>query len=455
MALRDLRANLLAAISTKKGYLAHNEESLDIYNGNLQPYVDKILKQTLSDNYYNKIKHRSVPINILKRYADKTSKAYETAPQRLTDAKYQQTINYYTRSLSLNMVMNKADDYSTLFKGYLLEPYIHMGKPKARIIPYDRFLPYSTDEVDPTYPTVIVKFMGKKSITVKGKAQVRDIYFSYSNEEFDAFDDQGDDFLDALQLNDGVNPLGRIPFVYGNRGNDELIPTQDTDLLQFTKLMPILMTDLSGAIMFQCFTIIYGVNVSSENLTMSPNAFWSLKSDPTTQQAPIVGTIKPDVDVDKVINYIMNAFSFWLETKGIRTGSVGQVNANNVISGISKLIDEMDATSLIMRSQVKFSHDEMDLWDLIRMYNNLWLQTGQITTKEKPILMPDDLEVTTQFDEPQPVTDRRTEVETARLEVESGFTSRRSAMVRLYPNMSSDQIDQEIQQIDNESTVIG
>jgi hypothetical protein len=66
--LKQKRKQIIEYIKNKRQFLAQNTEALDIYDGNLKPYVDDILQGSLSPTYYNSIKNRVLPINILQRF---------------------------------------------------------------------------------------------------------------------------------------------------------------------------------------------------------------------------------------------------------------------------------------------------------------------------------------------------------------------------------------------------
>ena len=453
MALVDKIPELLSYINKNKPYLESNRVKLDIYDGNLIGYVIDALARTLSENYFKKIEERILPINVLPRITQKSAKSYETKPTRLVDAKYEEIISSYENAFFMNTKMESADVYSHLFKGYALEPFLHEGKPKLRVLPYDRFLPYSDDKVDETNMTIFIKFMGKRVVTKLGKDVVVEVFHAYSKDEFVSFDSEGDLVSDDMVLNEGVNPFGVIPFYYGNRGNDILLPVQDTDIVALTKMIPMLLTDLSGAILFQCFSIMWGIDINAENLTMSPNAFWSLKSDITSNKTPSVGTIKPEADIDKVISFVMTTFALWLETKGIRAGSIGTVDATSLASGVSKLIDEMDTTSIVIKSQTSFSKEESEFWKMFARMNNYWVANSLLLPEYNKGIFGDDFNVQMLFDQPEPMQDRKTMVETQKLEMDAGFTTRKIAITKLNPDMTPEQIDELVLEIENESTI--
>jgi hypothetical protein len=128
----------------------------------------------------------------------------------------------------------------------------------------------------------------------------------------------GTEATEYLVDNQGVNPVGVIPFVYGKRQKNKLIPVLDSDMLAVVKSIPCMLTDGAGAQMFQAFTILYGIDVNVENLKMSPNAFWSIKSDQSSDKNPQIGSIKPEADTQKILEFVASIFTIWLETKGFR-----------------------------------------------------------------------------------------------------------------------------------------
>jgi hypothetical protein len=448
MALKDQIPAILQYIKDNGAFTDHNATALDIYEGNLKPYVLDIMQRTLSDNYFQKIKHRALPINILRKVVDKLSKVYLNDPIR-TDANYQQFIDDYSYWLRLNERMNVADEYANLFKGYALEPFVHNGQPKLRVIPYDRFLVMSEDSVDPMTPTMFIKFMGEvQKMDGRGKRKANK-YHAYTAEEFISFDSDGDIIYEDMEGNDGVNPIGRVPFVYGNRSRINLIPQPDTDVIQLTKIIPVMLTDLSGAVLFQCFSIIYGVDIDSANLVMSPNAYWDLKSDPKSDKTPQVGTIKPEADIERVLQFIASTLAFWLETKGVRVGSIGNLSVDSAASGIAKIIDEMDSFEIRKQNIKFFKNEEYELWSLLKDMNNYWVRSNQIQYG----LIGDDFDPTIEFDEPKPMISRADELNMVIIELNNGLITKEKAIKRLYPDATPEEI-KELLDDDIEEAVI-
>jgi hypothetical protein len=288
--------------------------------------------------------------------------------------------------------------------------------------------------ISPDEETIFIKFMGYRSSDEDSL-----LLFVYTNDEFDAFYMNGQEASEFLLENQGLNPIGVIPFVYGKRQKSKLIPTQDTDMLAIVKAIPVQISDLGMAQMYQCFSIMYGVDVNSENLVMAPNAFWSFKSD--NDKKPEVGTIKPEADTDKGLSFVMNVFILWLETKGVRVGSIGSVTGSNLASGISKIIDEMDVYSIKKKSMEWFEKDEAELWnDKLPKIHNYWVQNGLVEASTVPPIVNDEFDVVVEFPELEPMISRSEEIANFKSELELRTITREYVIRKLHPHFTDEEV---------------
>lgn len=438
--LKQKRKEIIEYIKAHRLFLASNNQALDIYEGNLLPYVDEIMRSSLSANYYNSIKDRILPINILQRYIDKVSTTYSKPPIRYSEnQKSLEFVEFYSNTFHINNSGQLADVYSNLFKGFAWEPYIDKsGIPAIREIPYNSFLVMSDSMVNPEEETIFIKFMGKKTSDEDSM-----LLFVYTDLEFDAFYMNGSEASEYLAENEGVNVIGTIPFVYGKRQKNRLIPVIDTDMLAICKALPCLISDGAGAQMYQAFSIIYGVDISTENLKMSPNALWSIKSDRESDKNPQLGVLTPTAQTDKIMEFVSTTFSLWLETKGVRVGSFGSSNGANLSSGISKIIDEMDVWELKKKSQYWFKKDEEELWnEKMPKIHNYWIKSGLLNPSMLPPMMPEnqDPEIYVEFEAPKPMISRTEEVSQIKAELELGTMTLEQAIKKLHPEMDDEDV---------------
>lgn len=437
--LKDKRKEIIEYVKQNASFLNKNREALNIYDGNLLPYVDQILQSSLSANYYNAIKDRVLPINILQRFIDKVSVAYSKPPSRLSEnEKNQDFVDFYAKKLSIDQSGTIADSYSHLFKGFAWEPYVDKnGDPAIRELAFDSFLVMSDSKVNPEEETIFIKFMGKKNDSDDSL-----LLHVYTDTEFDSFYMSGQENTQDLADNEGVNVIGTIPFVYGKRQKNKLLPVLDSDMVKIAKAIPVMLTDAAGAQMFQCFSILYGIDLSFDNAVMSPNVIWSLKSDQNSDKTPQVGTIKPEADTNKVMEFVISIFILWLETKGVRVGSIGSMDSGNAASGIAKIIDEIDVWEIRKKSQEWFEKDEKELWNIkLPLIHNYWIKSGMVIPSEVPGLVTEKrLDIEVKFEAPKPMQSRMEEITEIKAEVELGTMTMEQAIKRLYPAYEDEQI---------------
>lgn len=440
--LKDKRKELIEYIKDHRDYVKDNNEALDIYQGNLLPYIQKILRATLSPEFIETVIHRALPINILQRFIDKVSVVYTNPPQRKsTNEVAQSFVDYYADELDFDQVGIEADQYSNLFKAFALEPYINIkGKPSVRVLAPNSFLVYSDSEVSPDEETIFLKFMGCKSEDADSM-----LVFAYSDTEFDAFYLNGQEASEYLIENGGVNVIGTIPFVYGKRQKNKLIPTVDSDMVAMAKAIPLHLMDASGAQFYQSFSIIWAIDVKIEKPKMSPNSLWNMKSDRESDKQPQIGTIKPEADTDKIMDYIANIVVLWMETKGVRVGSVGSMNSTSMASGISKIIDESDAYLLIKKSAMYFEEDEEEFWnEKLPKIHNYWIKSGAVDPRKVPPILPDniEMEVEVEFEKPEPMQIRSSLIADIKAEIELGTMTLEQAIRKLHPKYEDDEVNE-------------
>lgn len=439
--LKARRQEIIDYVKENKSFIDINSEALNIYEGNLLPYIDQILQNSLSPNYYNSIKDRILPINILQRYVDKVSTTYSKSPSRLSeDERGQEFVDFYKDALDIDQSGYIADAYSNLFKGYAWEPYVDKnGKPAIREIPFNQFLVMSDSDVNPEEETIFIKFMGQK-----GDTDDSILLFVYTDTEFDAFYMSGQEASQYLVENQGVNVIGTIPFVYGKRQKNRLLPVLDSDMLRVTKAISVMLSDAAGCQFYQAFSILYGIDVQFENAKIGPNVIWSLKSDKESDKTPQVGTIKPEADTQKIVDFVTTIFVLWLETKGVRVGSLGQISGTNAGSGIAKIIDELDVWEIKKKSQEWFEKDEEELWNIkLPKIHNYWIKAGLVNPSQVPALVPDGLEldIEVEFEEPKPMQSRMEQISEIKAEIELGTMTMEQAIKLLHPEFDQDKIE--------------
>jgi hypothetical protein len=438
---------VIQAVESAKPDLALHAKTLDILEGNLEPYIVAALKRQLSTRVFSYAVDRMVPINILPRYIEKLSNIYQTGVSRAVmsgDQSDSDLLAWYEEELHMNTTMHLANKLFNACGSTLLHPYATEEEgPKLRAIPNDRFVVCSDNVVDPLKPTMIILLAGKD-------ANDREVYWVYTEKEFAVIkSDETIDYVAMAEFGvpDGVNPYGVLPFIYINSSALRLMPVPDVDTLRMTEFVPVALSDLNLAAMFSTFSITHVTNGTVENLTYAPNAVWFLKSD-DPEKDPVIGTLKPEVDYQEVLNLIQSELSLWMGTKGIKSGSVGQVSVDSAASGIAKLIDEADTFEVRQGQTVNFSGGEHELWELIlRDMHPVWISQGLV--ENRAVLSP-SASVDVKFSVVPVGTQRSQLISDQKEEYAAGFTTRARAVAALNPQMTAEQVEDLLREIDEE-----
>lgn len=449
--MTSLRDEMKVVIAYHKQYAAtlkHNAELIDIHEGDLLKYVLKDLAEQLSEKSYSVAKHRVPPINLLNKIIEKTCTIYTPGPVRrvvngneTTDVK---AFEWYLEKQKPTPVMAQAAELYTLCKACLVQLYAYNLTPGMRVVTNDRFFVFSTDKVDDMKPTHVVTLETKM---VNGAPKT--VYTAYTSDEFLIFDE--DENVDIGAMNDlnnpeGRNPYGVLPFIYRSASKYSLFPKPDQDVMRMTRLIPVMMSDLNYAVMFQCFSLMYAKNTQQIDAKMAPNALWYITKDPAAEGDAEIGVIKPTVDYDGVMGLIQSELSLWLNSRGIRPGAIGKLDGDSFANGISKIIDEMDTIELRQKLVEVFSDMERELWDTeLHTLHPQWVKTKQISMTQ---IFTDSMQIETAFAVQQPLVSRGQIVKDAKDEVEADFISRRRAIKRLNPTYSDKEIDELIAEID-------
>lgn len=443
--------DLVSEIVAHDEQIKINYDLLKIYEGQLLKYVEEHLKNELNPQAYQRAKKRISPINFLARIINKISGIYNISPYRYCQSpKQDELMKYYEEKLDVNSELSYFQRMLNLHKYSALELYLDNNELALRTIPADRFFIYSTDNVNPTNITHVIVFLGEYDVHSEKYDDQGNLiqnstyttqerlskYRVYSNEEIVTFNSKGD-ILDRRE-----NSLGFIPYIIGRQSKVDLIPTSNADNFQLSKIVPILLSDLNYSVQYLSHSIVYALDIDINNIEGNPDSVWSMKSDQQEGASPQIGTIDPSVNISEVLKLIYETAIMWFESYGIKTNaSSGKAND---ASGVAKILDEASVID-INRSQINYfkSHIEPELWKKIGLFHNV-INNGTLpgATKEfVPIV---------EFDDMKPKVNPSEQLDTELKKLEAGVTTREQVVKKLNPDLSDDEIQKLIKQIEGE-----
>lgn len=445
--LQERIPDILKYIQDNSGVIKINDKLFEIYEGDLLSHVAEALSRQLDRQPYKEAMERVPGINILVKVVNKLSTLYNEPPSRfMSNDSDQELLDFYIKDMNLDSYMQDSNSFYNLFKNSAIEPYLDSkGQPKVRVIPSNQFLVYSDDRINPTDPTVFIKFMGCDSKGVN-------TYWLYSDEEFLAITDTGSIVFDDMVDNpEGENPIGKIPFVYLNKSKHKLIPNPDTDLLSMTVLVPILLADLNFASKYQTFSIVYGIDVDIRNIEINPSALWSFKSDPQGKE-PKVGTIKPEADIVEMLTSIQTQLGMWFETRDLNAATVGNLDSQNAASGIALMIQNIDATENKKVQATYFKEVEGMFWDLlINHFHPYWMTLNTLPIEANRRFIED--KVLVRFSEQRIIKTEEETLNNVIRKLEEGLITKRRAIRELNPGMDDREVEALLDEVGEDNRI--
>lgn len=444
-------------IQQSKPTLSHNNKLLNIWEGDLLSFIEDYFKRELSPESYKSLEPRIAPINILKKIIDKLSGIY---PPRRTvingTTQDEDLLAWYEEEAQANQKWGVANEYFNMFKNTAMQPHVVNMKPKFRAIASDRFIPYSNSKIDPLTPTHIAVPIGTKEVSTGRGSSTEEvkIFVIYSDQNILIVDEKNrihKDEMIAREI-DGTNPFGVLPITYLNRSENFLIPKPDSDTLRMTLLIPVLLSDLNYAVKFQAFSVIVGIDLDEEQLTWSPSSFIRAKSDSGSEKQGSINVVKPEVDIDQVVGLVAAELGMWLQSRSIRPGSVGDISAESFASGISKIVDESDTSDERTKQVGYFRNGEERFWNnLLHHMHPVWVDQQKIDNITR---FSANAKVVVDFPEQLPLVKRSDIVASVIQEMNSGMMSKRTAMEKANPDWDEKRIDEELERMEEETTVI-
>lgn len=463
MSLLSKVPKILEHIEANQNRLKYNSAIFSMIEGDILSKVYAAIDAQLTGDSAKVAKDRVPPINVIRKVVDKLSTLYSYEVSRTTEqAKDKEMIDYYIEELDINSIFSGVNENFNAVKYGINEIYYdrNLAQIQVRACEPDLYLPYGDDPIDRTKMTVMIKFMGTMTLRKDGAAltgkekpsqtKQANIYLLYSDDELLLIDDSGKPLYNEMaQMGiDSVNNYGVIPFSIVKRSKYSLIPLPDDDMLSMPILIPLLMTEINFAAMFLSNPIIYGVDVDTDKLQVSPLSMWSVKTDRSAQGSGKIDVLRPDPDLAGQSKWIMEQAALWLETKNIKAKHLVSIaQTGSVASGIALLLEEMDTSEDRAKQATYFRAFEADFWYRFGKIHNVLSLAGMIKQVQK---FSDNLAVKASFAPVKIVEDQSQVVARVASAKTAGAMSTEMAVRLVNPALSDDEVAKEVELIKGE-----
>jgi hypothetical protein len=421
-----------ARLEDYKRYLMFNGKTFEVIK-------EAIIREFKNPETVSELLSRLVPINLVQKIITKLAGIYIQNPLRKVQDESvsdSELMDEYVEEFNLNQRQKEANRYFKLFKRNLQELFVdETGTPHVRNLPRHTYEVFSMSSMTPNRPDVIVKILKDDKTADKVKLAV------WSDESHWVIDGHGSiliEEMNEMQNPEGLNPYGKLPFVYINESSDSVDPLTDDDLLKMSVIIPLLLTDLCYATKYQSFSLLWTINYDG-NIPSNPNSVIAMNAAEGDVK-PEIGQIKPEVDTDKVITFIKTLVAVLLTTKNLSVGALKMnLDSSDVASGISKMIDSADSVEDKTDQQSFFEKAEKDLWNLLAYYMIPYWRANNLLKDELNKEFSSSFEMDIFFMSPKVMVSEMEQIELSKARYDAGFSTMDYELSQIYPQLTAEQ----------------
>jgi hypothetical protein len=195
------------------------------------------------------------------------------------------------------------------------------------------------------------------------------------------------------------------------------------------------------AVKYQTFSLIYTVGDVGE-VPSNPNSVVPLQYGPSGEK-PEIGTIKPELDVDKILSLVSNVLAMLLSTKNLAAPTINNsFTVDQAASGISKLIDQSESVEDRKDQETFFRKAEQDLWWFIKEKGIPYWRAKNMLVDDLNREFSSEFDMTIAFKEPKVLISEKEQIELSALRLENGFSTLKRELAILHPQLSGDEIEE-------------
>lgn len=425
---------------------------------------------------------RIAPVNLLKKIIKKKCTIYKESPFRNTELDSDQNlIDYYVEKMSLNEQMLKFDCYRELFSNTV--NYIHPipgGDLISRVTP-----PYlytlTGSPVDPTKVTSIsfnsfdesglitplqdvpgggnfsrqTQLETKEGIVDSLEKDIDDgdrVFISWSESQHITFNEKGE-ILVQDESGDFSNPIDRMPIVLGRKETDVSVwAEQGEDLVDLAMAAQLALSDILTIAKHQGFSIL---NIISEeepkNLTFGLNrAIWLKQTQDGPQ--PSIGYVQASSPISEYKDLVLDIIGLMLSTNDMSVNTIGgRAQTRNVTSGFQALIEMSDTLEAVELKKPMLKKAEKEMWDIISRWHNYLFDINELSEEARSYgKFSDDFNIEINYSDAKPIESEQERLESVQKLTDLGLITRRDALKKMNPNLTEDQIDVKMEEIEAE-----
>lgn len=462
---KEVRLEFLKSIQTSENKLrkAKSLQEYEIYNGNINQYVEAYLTQQLSAKTVSKMPIIS-SIEICKRVADQEASIYRNEPKRefqnASDSDLQAIDNVYNDAMA-DIKLLKSNRYFKLQSQSMIQIL-----PKDKKLDFRILFPHNIDVIpDASDPekaeSVIISAFNKETYSLGGTAKntVYGTNYTAGNhrdmsnqmiadkddyksqiERYVVWSDKYNFIMDGngiILSEDIINPIGILPFVDVAADKDyNFFVDRGSQLANFSVQYNAVLSDLANIVRMQAYSqavLIAPKEAMPEHITVGPTSIIKLAVDPNSPATTDFKFVSPSPDLAGSIEFIEVLISNFLSSRGLSSSTVsGKPSSEKFSSGIEKFLSMIERFEASKSDYALYSWVELKLFEIIKTWLLYYSGTDILSKKYHVSSAAQNIELQISFVKPEAVQNETEKLDLIQKKLEMGLIDEVMAMMELH-----------------------
>lgn len=459
---KDVRVAFIKEIKTKENCdrKAKSLQEYEIYNGNINQYVEEYLTQQLSRKTVSKMPIIS-SIEICKRIADQEASVYKSEPRReFTEIlkKDSEALEYLYEDCQADIKLMKSNRYYKLQAQSLIQPVLNDGKIDLRVLfphNYDVIPEEKNPEIaesivissfdkeayvqggmPPQSNNFVVGSIGdnvNQSVADKDDAKALKERYVVWSKDFNFIMNGKGDVVSGLDLK---NPIGILPFIDVAADKDfTYFVDRGSQLSNFAVQYNAALSDLANIVRLQGYSqavLVCPQETMPDEITVGPTSIVKIASDPNAANQPSFQFVTPSPDLSGSIQFIEVLISNFLSSRGLSPATVsGKSQADKFTSGVDRFLALIDRFEATKQDYALFNQVEIKLFEIIKAFLFTYSQTKLLDEKYWVSQLIKNAELKVHFAKPEQTQSDTEKLANIETRMRLGLTDKVTALMQL------------------------
>lgn len=488
------RSKVLKEIKSPENIDRKNEflKRFEVYKDMTSKWVVRsLLREGLSPTTVSLMETRASNVSICKKVVDKLARAYLGGVTRETgDDAQDEQISELSRLLDFDQKMKKANRYLELYKNTLIQVVPEQTPDELWKLKLKNLSPWQYDVLedakDREKPRVIIlsDFVDRDGSGVipateaqaaehktsalnlrrtnarddiiadapEDSGRNKDQIFIWWTDEYHFTTNSKGAIIPELSPEGGINPIGMMPFCNIAEDQDgQFWARGGDDLVDGSILINKLLTDMFAIAYMQGWgqVVVTGKNLP-EKLTIGPHHAMLFDYSPSDEEPePKVTVVSPNPPLGDWMASIEQYTALLLSTNNLSPRMVAnKLDVGNFPSGIALLIEMSEATQDIEDKQKMFKDCERRIWEIIRQWQNLFLDV--LVDKFKIVGEIPELDLSIKFQDQKPVITEAEKLANIKARKDLGINEEVELIMLDNPDLTREEAEEKLLRIKEE-----